>query len=71
MIDTVHTFFSSPLVSHLSAPRLTYYEVCLASENRVIAGQHTGEMADLREALAAIFEWSEPSRQKRGESGGS
>ena len=71
MIDTVHTFFSSPLGSHLSAQRLTYYELCLASENRVIAGQHTGEMTDLREALAAIFEWAEPSRQKAGEEGGS
>lgn len=71
MIDTVHTFFSGPLGSHLSAHPLTYYEVCLASENHVIAGQHTGEMTDLREALAAIFEWAEPRRQRLGEDGGS
>jgi len=56
MRDTLHTFLPDSFISSPAFPRLTYYEVCLASENRALAGQHTGEIADLSEAFASIFD---------------
>ena len=47
MRDTLHTFLPDNFISSPAVPRLTYYEVCLASEDRALAGQHTGEIADI------------------------
>jgi hypothetical protein len=56
MRDTQHTFLPDNLISTSAGPRLTFYEVCLTSDNTALAGQHTGEIADLGEAFASIFE---------------
>jgi hypothetical protein len=63
MRDTLHTFFPDNLTATSVAPRLTYYEVCLTSDNTALAGQHTGEIADLSEAFASIFERCKSSKK--------
>jgi hypothetical protein len=72
MRDTLHTFLPDNFISSPVVPRLTYYEVCLASEDRALAGQHTGEIADLGEAFASIFDRCKVSKdrasyERRGE----
>jgi hypothetical protein len=62
MRDTLHTFFPDNLTATSVAPRLTYYEVCLTSDNTALAGQHTGEIADLSEVFASIFDRCKSSK---------
>jgi hypothetical protein len=63
MRETQHTFLPDNLISASAGPRLTFYEVCLTSDNTALAGQHTGEIADLGEAFASIFERCKSSKK--------
>ena len=64
MRDTQHQFVSEGLISAAIIPRMTYYEVCLTCDDLALAGQHTGEMADLSEAFATIFERSRSLKER-------
>jgi len=57
MRDTSQYFLSASAENTHQRHQMTYYEVCLASENALI-GSHTSEFADLGEALSSIFEGS-------------